>query len=99
MVTYESVLIALIGLLVNGASAFFLHREEEKTDVNLQAAYLHVISDMVLSVFAIISLLAIKLFGWKILDSMLALAGALVILKWSIELIRKSWREVLELKK
>ncbi len=97
-VTNEALLVAVIAVVVNGASAFFLHREEEKTDVNLQAAYLHVLSDVVLSVFAIISLLAIKYFGWKILDSVLALFGALVILKWSIELIRKSWREVLELR-
>ena len=99
VVTNEALLVAVIAIAVNGASAFFLHREEEKTDVNLQAAYLHVMSDVVLSVFAIISLLAIKYFDLKILDSVLALFGALVILKWSIELIRKSWREVLELRK
>ena len=98
-VSNEAFLIAVIALVVNGASAFFLHREEEKSDVNLQAAYLHVISDVVLSVFAIISLVAIKFFGYKLLDSVLALAGALVILKWSIELIRKSWSEVLDLRK
>lgn len=97
-VTGETLLVAVIAVLVNGASAFFLHREEEKTDVNLQAAYLHVISDVVLSVFAIVSLLAIKYFDLKILDSILALFGALVILKWSVELIRKSWKEVLELR-
>ena len=95
----ETLLVAIIAVIVNGISAFFLHREEEKTDVNLQAAYLHVLSDVVLSVFAIIALLAIKYFDLKMLDSILALFGALVILKWSIELIRKSWREVLELRK
>ena len=98
-VNNETLLVAVIAVVVNGISAFFLHREEEKTDVNLQAAYLHVLSDVVLSVFAIIALLAIKYFDWKMLDSILALFGALVILKWSIELIRKSWREVLELRK
>jgi len=98
-VTSEALLVAVIAVGVNGISAFFLHREEEKTDVNLQAAYLHVLSDVVLSVFAIISLLAIKYFDWRMLDSALALFGALVILKWSVELISKSWSEVLELRK
>lgn len=98
-VTNETMLVAVIAIVVNGISAFLLHREEEKKDVNLEAAYLHVLSDIVLSVFAIISLLAIKYFGFKMLDSVLALFGALVILKWSIELIRKSWAEVLELRK
>lgn len=98
-VSIEALLVAVIAIVVNGASAFFLHREEEKADVNLRAAYLHVLSDVVLSVFAIVSLLAVKYFGLVILDSALALLGALVILKWSVELIRKSWSEVLELRR
>lgn len=98
-VTNEALLVAVIAILVNGVSAFFLHREEEKADVNLRAAYLHVISDVVLSVFAIIALAGVKYFEFRMLDSILALLGALVILKWSIELIRKSWGEVLELRK
>jgi len=97
-VTADTFLVAVIAVVVNGLSAFFLHREEEKRDVNLQAAYLHVLSDIVLSVFAIVSLLAIKYFNFEILDPLLALFGALVILKWSVELIRKSWTEVLELR-
>ena len=94
-VTNQALLVAVIGLIVNGISAYYLHREEERTDVNLQAAYLHVISDVVLSVLAIIALFAIRIFHWQMLDSIFALAGALIILKWSYDLIRKSWREVL----
>lgn len=95
----EALLVAVIAVVVNGVSAFLLHREEVKSDVNLQAAYLHVISDVVLSLFAIVSLLAIKYFDWKMLDSVLALVGAVVILKWSVDLIRKSWHEVLDMRK
>lgn len=94
-----ALVVALIGLVVNGLSAYFLHREEEKLDLNLQAAYLHVLSDVLLSVLAIISLLAAKYFGLYILDPICGLLGALVILKWGIELIRKSWVEVLGVKK
>ena len=95
----DALLVAVIAVIINGASAWFLHREEEKADVNLRAAYLHVLSDVVLSVLAIISLLVIRFWGFKILDPALALFGALVILKWSIELIRKSWSEVLEFRR
>lgn len=95
VVSVEALGIACIALIVNGASAYFLHREEEKMDVNMRAAYLHVISDVILSVFAIASLLAAKYLGYKMLDTILSVIGALVILKWSIELIRKSWREVI----
>jgi cation diffusion facilitator family transporter len=97
-VTNETLLVAIIGLLVNGASAYFLHREEEKTDVNLQAAYLHVVADVLLSFLAIVSLVFARYTDIKILDSVFALVGAAIILKWSIGLIRKSWNEILELR-
>lgn len=97
-VANEALVVAVIGLFVNGLSAYYLHREEEKMDVNMRAAYLHVLSDVVLSLFAIVSLLAIRYFNYQLLDTLLSMVGALIILKWSVDLIRKSWREVLELK-
>ncbi len=97
IVSKEAFAVAVIGLLVNGLSAYFLHREEDK-DMNLSAAYLHVFSDVVLSLFAITSLLAIHFFDLRMIDSILALVGSMVILKWSIDLIRKSWKEVIEIR-
>lgn len=94
-VTNEAFGVALVGLVVNGASAYFLHREEEKWDVNLRAAYLHVLADVIISLFAIVALIAAKYFDFKILDSILAIIGALVILRWAVGLIHKSWNEVL----
>lgn len=93
-VTIEAVLVAVFGLFVNALSAYFLHREEEKRDVNMHAAYLHVVSDMLISSLALIALVAAQYFNLKVLDPIFALAAAVVILKWSTELIRKSWREV-----
>jgi cation diffusion facilitator family transporter len=97
-VANQALIVAVIGLFVNGLSAYYLHLEEEKMDVNLQAAYLHVLSDVVLSLFAIVSLLSVKYFNFQLLDTLLSMIGALIILKWSVDLIRKSWREVLEIK-
>ncbi|MFN8285586.1 MAG: cation diffusion facilitator family transporter [Chitinophagales bacterium] len=94
-VSIEAFAVAFIGLVVNGLSAYFLHREEEKWDINMQAAYLHVLSDVVISLFAIVALIAAKYFDFKILDSILAIVGALVILRWAMGLIHKSWNEVL----
>lgn len=96
-VTLEAVLVAVFGLFVNAMSAYFLHREEEKRDVNMHAAYLHVVSDMLISSLALIALLAAQYYNLKVLDPIFALAAAVVILKWSTELIRKSWREVVGL--
>ena len=93
-VTSGALIVAIVGLVVNGISAFFLHREEDHHDLNMRAAYLHVMSDVIISVFAIISLFAAKWFGLKMLDPICGLISAVIILKWAIELIRKSWVEI-----
>ncbi|MCS6935561.1 MAG: cation diffusion facilitator family transporter [Chitinophagales bacterium] len=96
-VSPESIGVAVFGLLVNGVCAFFLHREEEKRDVNLHAAYLHVVSDMVISAMALAAMLAAWWKDIKILDPVFAMISALIILKWSMELIRKSWKRAIGL--
>jgi len=90
----SALLVSVIGLLVNGASAYFLHREEDHQDLNMQAAYLHVVSDIVISVFAIIALFAARFFDLKILDPICGLLSALIIIRWAIDLIRKSWKQI-----
>ena len=94
-VTWESFAVAGFGLLVNGISAFVLHREEEKMDAGLYAAYIHVLSDVILSIFAIITLAGVYFADLKWLDPLFGIIGSLVIINWSIGLIRNSWREVL----
>ena len=94
-VTWESFAVAGFGLVVNGTSAFVLHREEEKMDASLYAAYIHVLADVLLSCFAIIALAGVYFADLKWLDPLCGIIGSLVILKWSTGLIKKSWREVL----
>ena len=89
-----AIVVAVIGLVVNGLSAYLLHREEEHRDLNMQAAYLHVVSDVVISMMAIVALVGVRWWGVKILDPILGIAGALIILRWAVELIRKSWKEI-----
>lgn len=86
--------VSVIGLVVNGASAYFLHREEEHRDLNMHAAYLHVMSDIVISVFAIVALFAARLWDLKILDPICGLLSALIIIQWAVGLIRKSWKQI-----
>jgi cation diffusion facilitator family transporter len=86
--------VSVIGLVVNGASAFLLHREEEHRDLNMHAAYLHVVSDVVISVFAIIALFAARFWDFKILDPICGLLSALIIIRWAVGLIRQSWRQI-----
>ena len=94
-VSWESFAVAGFGLVVNGASAFVLHREEEKMDAGLYAAYIHVLADVLLSCFAIIALAGVYFADLKWLDPLCGIIGSVVILKWSTGLIKKSWKEVL----
>ena len=88
--------VAVLGLLVNVASAFILQggdhdgdlRMSDHHDHNLRAAYLHVIADAMTSVLAIIALTTGKYFGWVWMDPIMGIVGSVVIAKWSYGLLR-----------
>jgi cation diffusion facilitator family transporter len=106
----EALAVAIVGLIVNLVSAFLLrHRHDhgpttEATahaghhhhDHNLAAAYLHVLADALTSVLAIVALAGGKFFGWVALDALMGLVGAAVIAHWSIGLMRRSGRVLLD---
>jgi cation diffusion facilitator family transporter len=60
-----------------------LHR-----DHNLHAAYFHVLADAATSVLAIAALLAGRYYGLNWLDPLMGIAGAILIGRWSINLMR-----------
>ncbi len=79
--------IAVIGLLANLASAWFLMRKADvKDNLNVRSAYLHVIGDAIGSVGAIIAGILMSLFSWYIADPIISVVVALLILKsaWGI---------------
>ncbi len=57
-------------------------------DLNLKAAYIHVITDAVTSLLAIIALFGGKSFGWICLDPVMGLVGAAVVAQWAYGLFR-----------
>lgn len=69
----------------------------EGHDHNLRAAYLHVVADALTSVLAIAALLAGRFLAWTWLDPVVALVGALVILKWGVSLMRECGRQLIDL--
>jgi cation diffusion facilitator family transporter len=71
--------------------------EHGHADHNLRAAYLHVVADALTSVLAIVALLAGRYLGWTWVDPVVALVGALVILKWGLGLIRECARQLVDL--
>lgn len=57
-------------------------------DNNLRSAYVHVLADALTSVLAIVALLAGKYLGWVWLDPVMGIVGAVVIGRWSWNLMK-----------
>jgi len=66
------------------------HAQGHHHDVNLKAAYIHVIADAFTSVLAIVALFGGKLFGWNWLDPVMGLVGAGVIGWWVFGLVHET---------
>lgn len=101
----EAIAVAILGLIVNLASAWLLqdphhhdhhHHHHHHRDSNLQAAYIHVLTDALTSILAIIALFAGKYFGWIWLDAVMGLVGAFVISKWAYDLVRDTGKILLD---
>ena len=59
-------------------------------DLNLRAAYVHVLADALTSVLAIAALAAALWLGWWWLDPLVGVLGAVVIGVWAVGLMRES---------
>jgi cation diffusion facilitator family transporter len=94
----EAILVASIGLIVNIASAFLLRHDHEHSDHNIRSAYLHVIADALTSVSAIIGLSAAWIWDIPFVDTIAALLSSLIIIKWSVGLLKDSGKVLLEIK-
>lgn len=96
----QAILVAVAGLLVNAISAVILgvrephdhHDDHHHHDHNLRAAYLHVLADAVTSVLAIVALAAGKFYGLLWMDPLMGVVGALLIARWSWQLIGQTGR-------
>jgi cation diffusion facilitator family transporter len=95
----EALPIACVGLLVNLVSAALLHEDDEAGghDNNLRAAYVHVLADAATSVLAIAAILGVRFLGWSWLDPSMGLVGAGLIASWSVGLLRRAGRVLLDL--
>lgn len=72
-----------------------LEKGHTPENLNLKGAYLHIIADAFTSVIAIIALVLGKYFGWIVLDALIGILGGCIILKWSLELIKQSFKILL----
>lgn len=97
----QAILVAALGLAVNGASVFILRvddrqgprdldgsRHARHHDHNLKSAYLHVMADALTSLLAIVALLSAKYLGLTWMDPVVGIVGAILVSSWSLGLLR-----------
>jgi len=66
-------------------------------DHNFRAAYVHVLTDALTSVMAIVGLIAARFFDWVWIDPAVGLIGSGVIAVWAVGLMRSSGAVLLDL--
>ena len=98
----QAIFVAMLGLIVNGASVFILgdnhshdhdhshHHHDHHHDHNLKSAYLHVLADALTSLLAIVALLIGKYFGAIWMDPLMGIVGAILVGRWSIGLLKST---------
>jgi cation diffusion facilitator family transporter len=101
-----AIVVAAVGLLLNGASALILrdHDDNESEDGhlhahhdhNLRSAYLHVLADALTSLTAIFALITAKYLGMTWMDPLMGIVGSILILYWSRGLLKSSARVLLD---
>lgn len=107
----EAMVVAVLGLAVNVVCALILGRAHEHGhghghdhdhdhphhhDLNLKAAYVHVLTDAATSVLAILALAGGMAFGWARLDPIMGIVGAAIVALWARSLIRDTGRVLLD---
>jgi cation diffusion facilitator family transporter len=104
----EAMAVAVLGLAVNLSSAWLLGHDDDggdghdgaapghHVDHNLRAAYLHVLADALTSMLAVVALAGGLVFGWRVLDPLMGLAGAALVGRWAWRLACDSGNVLLD---
>jgi cation diffusion facilitator family transporter len=100
----EAIVVAVLGLIVNGVSVFILRDRHDHHgtggshahDHNLFAAYLHVMADALTSILAIAALLAAKYAGLQWMDPAMGIVGGMLVARWSWGLLRGAGRVLVD---
>jgi cation diffusion facilitator family transporter len=72
-------------------------KEVSSENLNLKAAYVHVVADAATSVLAILALLIGQFSGLRQIDSLIGLLGAFLVAFWAKDLIRQSASVLLDM--
>ena len=93
----EAILVAIIGFGINLLCIIVMsgnehsHRgHKHSEDYNFKAAYLHILSDLMTSLFAIFALVTAKYLGWNFLDPIVGVIGGIIICVWAYGIIKST---------
>jgi cobalt-zinc-cadmium efflux system protein len=87
--------VAVLGLVVNAFAAKLLHGGAGHS-LNMRGAYLHVLSDLLGSVAALVAALLLRYFGWALADPIASILMTILIVRGSWSLVRESVDILLE---
>ena len=80
-----------IGIVVNGLTAWLLMKNQ-KHDLNVRGAFLHMAADTLVSIGVVVSGVVISLTGWNIVDPIVSLVIVVIILVSTWKLLSESLR-------
>jgi len=72
------------------------HQATHHSDLNLKAAYLHVMADAATSVLAVIALIGGLVWGWSWLDPVMGIVGAVMVAIWAKGLLLETGKVLLD---
>jgi cobalt-zinc-cadmium efflux system protein len=87
--------VAVLGLLVNVASAWLLHGGAQAS-LNVRGAYLHVLGDLLGSVGTVAAALIVRATGWLAADPLVSVLTTALIVRGAWRLVRESVDVLLE---
>jgi cobalt-zinc-cadmium efflux system protein len=90
----DVMIVAGIGIFVNGASALLF--KAKSTDLNIRAAFLHLMYDALISLGVVVSAGLLLITGWMWLDPLVGLLIAMMILKGTWFLFANSFRLIID---
>lgn len=88
-------IVAILGLIVNIMVARLMLKSDHH-NLNLKAAYLHVLADILGSVAAIIAALSVMIFQWIWADAIASAIVSIIILRSGIQVCRSSFRVIMQ---
>ena len=100
----EAIYAAIFALIINFIcvavmeNKFHRHKHKhDKKDYNYKAAYLHILSDILISILTIISLILGKIFNCIHLDALTGIFGAILIIIWAFKLIKATVKILIDM--